>query len=367
MKIVYISPSQIPSKAAHSVHIVKMCEAFAKNGHEVILINPIKKKQTISEQEIFEYYNVAPIFQIKAFSYLKVKGGNIINPLRLIVSLIATKKDIMICRDVTAAAFGALLGNKVIYDAHKIVKKKGFERKLILRLFKSKNLIRLTVVANKMKEIYERMGVPSYRIFVIRNGTSEVTDNTNISGIVKNGQFNVGYVGHLYPGKGMEIIADIAPKVVNTCIHIVGGLEEDINLWKTKINSTNIVFHGFVSQSRLSSYINSFDVCLLPNQKKVFGAGNKQDIGDITCPLKMFDYMAHKKPIIASDLPVLHEVLDSNMALFCNSEDAKAWIDAIQRLRSNKELRETIAENGYKKFKEQYTWQKRARQMIEGV
>ena len=43
MKILYISNSIIPSKKANSIHVMKMCQAFADNGHEVILLAPDKK------------------------------------------------------------------------------------------------------------------------------------------------------------------------------------------------------------------------------------------------------------------------------------------------------------------------------------
>ena len=45
MKIAYISKSVIPSRAANSIHVVKMCHALADNGHEVTLLAPnIKDK-----------------------------------------------------------------------------------------------------------------------------------------------------------------------------------------------------------------------------------------------------------------------------------------------------------------------------------
>jgi hypothetical protein len=44
MKILYISNSTIPSRTANSIHVIKMCHAFADNGHEVILLAPDKKK-----------------------------------------------------------------------------------------------------------------------------------------------------------------------------------------------------------------------------------------------------------------------------------------------------------------------------------
>ena len=39
MKILYISKSSIPSRTANSIHVMKMCQAFADNGHEVVLLD----------------------------------------------------------------------------------------------------------------------------------------------------------------------------------------------------------------------------------------------------------------------------------------------------------------------------------------
>ena len=43
MKIVYISSSTIPSRAANSIHVMKMCQAFANNGYDVVLLAPDKQ------------------------------------------------------------------------------------------------------------------------------------------------------------------------------------------------------------------------------------------------------------------------------------------------------------------------------------
>ena len=45
MKILYISNSIIPSRTANSIHVMKMCQAFADNGHEVVLLAPDKKNK----------------------------------------------------------------------------------------------------------------------------------------------------------------------------------------------------------------------------------------------------------------------------------------------------------------------------------
>jgi hypothetical protein len=47
--------------------------------------------------------------------------------------------------------------------------------------------------------------------------------------------FKVGYVGHLYKGKGMEIITAMDNKLDHDIeIHIIGGLKNDIQYWKNK-------------------------------------------------------------------------------------------------------------------------------------
>jgi glycosyltransferase involved in cell wall biosynthesis len=180
----------------------------------------------------------------------------------------------------------------------------------------------------------------------------------------------MGYVGNLYKGKGIKIILEIAAKMPDIDFHIVGGTKKDILHWQTYIKSHNIHFHGFVDQSKVSTYINSFDICLLPNQKILTSfLSHKNNVdkisyGDVTSPLKMFQYMAHKKPIIASDLPVLREVLNEQNAFLVPPDDINAWINAIKLLKDNNDLRETIANNAYQDFINNYTWVKRAEKVL---
>lgn len=177
----------------------------------------------------------------------------------------------------------------------------------------------------------------------------------------------VGYVGHLYKGKGVEVIASIAGKVSEDIeFHIIGGLEKDINLWKEKINSKNVFFYGFVSQKEVSGYINALDVCLLPNQKIVMThrAGiNGTNISGFISPLKMLEYMAHKKVIACSDISVLREVLNEENAILVDPENAKEWIEAIERFRDDR-LRDSLAQSVYSDFMQKYRWEQRAKESI---
>ena len=66
MKLVYFSNSTIPSKAANSIHVMKMCNAFSKNGHSVHLMtarvtNEIEK----DVDNIFNFYGVVHTVKIR--------------------------------------------------------------------------------------------------------------------------------------------------------------------------------------------------------------------------------------------------------------------------------------------------------------
>ena len=71
----------------------------------------------------------------------------------------------------------------------------------------------------------------------------------------------VGYIGHLYPGRGMEILGDFARRCDWADFHVVGGWPEDVALWKDRLkDEPNIVFHGHVAPSEVPRYLRAMDV-----------------------------------------------------------------------------------------------------------
>lgn len=76
----------------------------------------------------------------------------------------------------------------------------------------------------------------------------------------------------------------------------------------------------------------------------------------------MFEYMAHKKPIIASNLPVLKEVLNPSNSILVDPENPEEWVEAIVRL-SDKKLRCSLGKNAYGEFIKKYSWNIRAKNL----
>ena len=217
------------------------------------------------------------------------------------------------------------------------------------------------------RSIYIEEDIISEKIFVAHDGADEVKNLEEKISLKEYGKLNIGYIGHLYEGKGMEVIEQIAPKLPDFRFHIVGGTLKDIEYWSEKMNFKNVFFYGFVRQDLVQKYINSMDICLLPNQNIIFTHGDsKQNISEYTSPLKMFEYMASKKAIIASDLPVLKEVLTPKNAYLVGYNDYDNWIDAIHVL-ENENIRKEKGMQAYQDFKVNYSWKQRAKNILKAI
>jgi glycosyltransferase involved in cell wall biosynthesis len=83
-------------------------------------------------------------------------------------------------------------------------------------------------------------------------------------------------------------------------------------------------------------------------------------------PLKLFEYMACRIPIVTTDLPVIREVIrDRDNGILCPPENLPAWKKALIQLADNPELRSRVADSAYKDFCENYTWEIRAKRILD--
>jgi glycosyltransferase involved in cell wall biosynthesis len=351
---------------------MKMCQAFADNGHEVVLLAPnIKNKYEENIVDVYEYYGVKKNFEIKKLWHPDIIGGAIIYTLSIFFYLLFTKNfNLVYGRFLQGCYVATFLRNRVIFESHEsILDMKKLRYFVFKQLIKSKSFEKLTVISQALKNIYlEKKFLNNIKIQVAHDGADEVKDlNNKVKLFGSEENLKVGYVGHLYKGKGMEIINSIAGKLNDEVdFHVIGGTERDINFWKKEIKHKNVFFYGHISHKEVSNYIDALDICLLPNQKIVRPHGGKHtkiNISGYTSPLKLFEYMSHKKPIIASDFPVIREVLNEKNSILVDCDDIEGWVSSIQKLRDLKN-REVIANQALNNFYK-FSWKNRAANVIE--
>lgn len=370
MKIVYLSRSVIPSRTANSVHVMKMCQAFADNSNIVTLLAPDNEWEYEKNiQDVFEFYGVKKIFNIiKVKTRNLNKIGSLIYSFRTRKSLKKLNPDIVYSRDFFGVFFSILKGFDTILEVHELFYENGFLYKMILKkMVKSKCLKRIVVISAALQELYMNNGFEKYRskFFIAHDGADPVLDFNSLENWPgRKNVLKVGYFGHLYNGRGIDIIIEIAKKIDTMDFHIIGGNEQDIEYWKSKIDGTNIFFHGYVQPRKVYAYRNSCDILLAPYQNTVSISNNK-DTSKYMSPLKIFEYMSNKRAIISSDLPVLREILNEKNAILVKCDDVKEWVDGIRQL-ENTELRSQISQEAYKDFVMHYSWVNRAKCVIEG-
>jgi len=122
----------------------------------------------------------------------------------------------------------------------------------------------------------------------------------------------------------------------------------------------NILLVPYQKHAIIPYYLKAADILVLPNEK-----GNAIS-EKYTSPLKLFEYMASRRPIVCSDLPSLREILTDKEALFFEAGNPSDLTKAIQKIAGNQELPEQLVYNAYKKVQE-YTWDKRAEKIIRIV
>ena len=177
--------------------------------------------------------------------------------------------------------------------------------------------------------------------------------------------FLAGYTGHLYPGRGADLILDIASQLPDIYFLLVGGEAADVARYRQTIESRgldNIILTGFIPNAELPLYQAACDILLMPYQRKV-AASSGGDIAKYLSPMKLFEYLASGRAILSSDLPVLQEILNAENAVLLQPDDLTAWAAALRDLRANITKRARLAAQAWQDA-QQYSWEARAQKIL---
>src|SRR6185503_14325528 len=87
----------------------------------------------------------------------------------------------------------------------------------------------------------------------------------------------------------------------------------------------------------------------------------EREIIDYITPSKIFDYLQDGRPIVVSDFPILHEILEHGRnAWFVRPHAPDEFADAIKRVLDNPELAQHLSGEA-KRSSQEYSWEKRVR------
>lgn len=372
MNILYFSGIKLPSRSPQSVHVMKMAQAFYNAGHNVTLY--AKSALNAKAEDIFRIYDIDTPFKIDLTSHTRFP---LLPNMRRLIGLRAAKEDknkaqhpdLIYGHDVFALAFHAYYAKNVIFEMHELPALPA-HKLAFAKLLKQKNLKGIITASDTLKSDLLKAYPEIYpeQIFVAHDGAdliNNIQEDMKSSNSLKGKNIlNVGYAGSLTPGKGLALISRIAKIRPDYDFHILGGKRSRIKLLQEQNKCNNIHFYGHRDHAEIPSYLNLFDVCVAPYQHRALIKTGRNTSRWIS-PMKIFEYMAAKKPIICSNLPVINDILKHDYdALLLPPSDEEKWAETLDLLHSSSDLCETLAVNAYKSLKENYTWDKRIHAII---
>jgi glycosyltransferase involved in cell wall biosynthesis len=376
MNIVCISASKVPSSAANSIQAMKACQALAQLEHTITLLVPAGSgdgsMRPVDDQQLEALYGLRTLFRVEwipsrpvlkhyDFCWTAVRRARML------------KADIVYVWPLQAAVFGLLNSLPVILEMHGPPEGSlgPWLFRFFLHLGGRKRLLPITQALERMLEhAYHDPGSMSR---VSPNGVDiEGFEGLPVPSEARRAlglrdALTVGYTGHLYSGRGMGLLVELARRFPQVQFLWVGGRSEDVHAWQERLSAeglANVTLTGFIENSRLPMFQAAADVLLMPYERSIQGSSGG-DSAAYASPMKMFDYMACKRAIISSDLPVIREVLNESNAVLCPPEDVSAWAAALEKLLRDQEKGNTLARQAWQDV-QQYTWQRRAQKALDG-
>ncbi len=385
MRLLYITNARIPTEKAHGWQIMKMCEAFVKNGLEVELYVP-KRNNEITE-DAFSYYGMGELFSITYLSTLDlVKYGRLGFYIQVITFALSglytslfTQADALYSRDELSAYFISFFKKNVYYEMHDYPKSHTW---LYKGLFKR---VAKIISTNQIKKdrLVKEFKVPEQKIVVQRNGidsnelalkfdTHDVRHTGTIAFEIPTNKKCISYIGKYKTfgkGKGVsgliEAFSELRKKRSDIFLMLVGIEEREKEELHSLFDTHQLVwnvdyrYQGHVHHGLLFEYLQGSDVL-------VMNYPNTEHYAQFMSPLKMFEYMASGTPIVSSDLPSIREVLNEDNALLVEPDNTHTLAQGIQTVLSDNAFAKKIARKAQQDV-QQYDWNIRAQKIISHI
>lgn len=374
MKILY--HHRIASKDGQYVHVEELTKALKAQGHEIIMVGPasVEKNDFGSEggfvstlkrhipgmiYELMEltYSVVAYVKLQKAIK--KYKPDMIYERYNLYMPAgiwIKKKYKLPLVLEINAP----LYDERSKYDGIALPKLAQWSER-----YTWNNADHVLPVTQVLADRVKQEGVAAENTTVIPNGIDlEKFSNTLSTEVAKDrlglsGKLVLGFTGFIREWHGLEGVVDLIANSKNNDSHllIVGdGPAKTTILKRAKQNGIEdrVTITGIVGREGVADYVSAFDIALQP------------DVVEYASPLKMFEYLALGRAIVAPDKPNIREILthEKNALLF-DMDEPNAFYKAIERLCDDDSMRTKIANNAFKTISEkEFTWVQNAEKVV---
>ena len=360
MKITYIAETSLTNRSAYTHHVLKMCDAFSKKG-KVELIIPF-------DQEKFNFQKIKRNFLLKVkknFTIRSILKINIVNFLiRLLFGLKVANflknnaSDVIISRSLISSFFLCIFRVNHFLEIH--TELKGLTKFLFIHLnfINSQYLIKIILISKSLSKKFNF--IKKKKLLILH----DAVDIKDFRFKIKNTKIlkSVTYVGSFYKGKGVELLLELAGKFKGITFNIYG---DTLSIHYQKLK--NVKFHGYINYYQVPKVLMNSDILILPSANIQFGRANNINITNYNSPLKMFDYLASGKIILASKRDGICEILKHNYnSVIVQDYNLEAWSKALDKIITNKYILPKLRNNSIKTAKKN-TWDERVVKILNSI
>lgn len=364
-RLLYVFPEPLPLRKARAVQVVNTVRALAEAGLDVDLayvpvahaadpfmhygmacpanvrLVPLSRGLPRPLSALRFHSNLLFLWRLRRWFHRQQRRG--------------AAPDVAFARHVKLASgiLEAFPGLPLVYEAHEVFsqpapKLHGREKRVI------EQLTAVIAITCALAESLKRHFAVDRGFVIIPSATAlpEQPGDKDWESAAR----EIVYAGSFYGWKGADDLVAAAQWLPGCRITLIGGDEKGIARLRSQVpaGGAEVAFAGHLSHGEVWQRLDTACIAVLPNR-----AGS---VSEFTSPLKLFEYMAAGCAVVASDLPVLHEVLADDEAVWFVAGDPQGLAGAIRRLTDDPACAQRMGTALGVKAKG-FTWEARAKRL----
>lgn len=218
------------------------------------------------------------------------------------------------------------------------------------------------------RDYLSSLGVDRERVTVIPNGVSP-SDFSPSPLPNRNGRIpTMLYIGTLADWQGLDVVVKSLPHILAKHpiqLRIVGrGRSRQRKILSKQIRKLgvegSVLVQPAVEHHLVPALIAESDICVAP-----LGL-NDRNVTQGACPIKVLEYMAAARPLLASNMPIVRELVREDVdALLFSPNDPEDLARQVLALLNNFELSKRLAASASERALTKFTWRESQKKLLK--
>lgn len=370
MRIFLFFHGRFPSEKAASLFAAHSVDSFEKVGVQTEMVVPRRlgraskqadKYYGLSQSIKINYLPTIDIFWIPFFKSVAFYTSYVVFSIFSVLYVLfrVRKTDVVYTNEALVALLVSIVHKRTVYEMH------DFPEHFIFIYGWLCKIVEGVITTNvwKKEQLTMRCGANPNRVLVEMNAVDVNAFRLDMTKEEARRKLSINekgkiilYTGHLYSWKGVDVLAQAMREIPDATAYFVGGTTPDVADFKMRyVGMSNIRIIGHRPHNEIPFWQAAADVLVLPNTAK-------ESISlYATSPMKLFEYMASGRPIVASLLPSVKEIISDDAVVFVLPDDPHALAEGIRRA-YNETHSTRVARAGA--IVEEHTWDARASRIV---